>query len=361
MADTARTRAGRIQGLDVLRGLAVALVLVQHAFREMSGNTGIVGVIIFFALSGYLITGLLLNDLAGFGAVRYRRFYKHRALRLLPALVLMLAAYVAFQLLSPWGDEDRPLTAALIGITYTADLPHLSSMTNSVANLWSLAVEEQFYLVWPALLLVARRHWRIDRLIVVALVGTVLAACAGPALGMGFYDVYPYPTSWAVALVVGAAAKVHEARIDAILHRTTAHLVATAAAGATLSAWCLPWAFESSLIYVIGTPLVAASAVVLIFWVKHWSTIPTPALRPLLGLGVVSYAAYLWNLLISDVVKARDISDGAAAGLAVLLTVVAATASWFLVERPVREWRNRSEASRHDRTVRDESRSAQLA
>ena len=85
-------RDGRIAGLDLIRGLAIALVLLRHAWPSTFAGGGIVGVVMFFALSGYLITGLLLSDIRRLGRVRYVRFYRNRALRLVPALVLMLGA-----------------------------------------------------------------------------------------------------------------------------------------------------------------------------------------------------------------------------------------------------------------------------
>lgn len=97
-----RGRTGRLPGLDVLRGFAILLVLIRHGFPMVAGSAGIVGVVVFVALSGYLITGVLLRDLNSTGRVSYGHFYRNRALRLL--------ATISAATLSLWAIE-RPVLA----------------------------------------------------------------------------------------------------------------------------------------------------------------------------------------------------------------------------------------------------------
>ncbi len=106
-AETTPTPKRRIEGLDLLRGLAIALVLIRHSQLIHFGGGGIVGVVIFFALSGYLITGLLVKDLTSYGRIRYGRFYLHRATRLLPALFALLAVYALITFIWNPLREDR--------------------------------------------------------------------------------------------------------------------------------------------------------------------------------------------------------------------------------------------------------------
>ncbi len=152
--------SSRIDGLDALRGLAIALVLLRHSWPQIAGTGGVVGVVIFFTLSGYLITSLLDRDLRHFGRVRYGRFYRNRALRLIPALLLLLVGITAVTLVwNPLDDRSGLVRAMVVGITYTANLP-FDHGSPTVEHLWTLATEEQFYIVWPLVLALAVRFRR---------------------------------------------------------------------------------------------------------------------------------------------------------------------------------------------------------
>lgn len=143
---------GRLVGLDLLRGVAVALVLLRHALPEAAPGAGVVGVVMFFALSGHLITGVLVADRERGGRIRLARFYRRRATRLLPALVVVLAAVVVVTLVAdPLGDRAELPRTVLVALTWTANLP-FDQGSDAIFHLWTLATEEQFYLLWPALL-----------------------------------------------------------------------------------------------------------------------------------------------------------------------------------------------------------------
>ena len=149
--------------IEGLRAVAVLLVVVSHVFGAPAG--GYVGVDVFFVVSGFLITGLLLREHAGTGRIRLRDFYARRARRLLPAAVLVLAVtnLAAYLLLA--GDRaGQALRDSLWSLGFLANVRFAAVGTDyfdatlpasPVQHYWSLAVEEQFYLVWPCLLLVA--------------------------------------------------------------------------------------------------------------------------------------------------------------------------------------------------------------
>jgi peptidoglycan/LPS O-acetylase OafA/YrhL len=165
-----RRRADRLQGripaLDGVRGLAIALVVISHAYVGVLPFGAPVGVTLFFVLSGYLITGILIRQLDQ-GRWSLARFYQRRARRLLPGLVVVLATSLFLRLwledFQGWWAQAWPVI--FYATNYKVMLDGWSSMGH-FAHLWSLAVEEHFYLVWPVLLLVLPRKWR-ERAIVV--------------------------------------------------------------------------------------------------------------------------------------------------------------------------------------------------
>jgi len=342
-APGAPARPARLPGLDALRGLAVGLVLLNHAAPDRFGAAGVLGVTVFFALSGWLITGVLMRDLDRGGRIRFGRFYGHRLLRLYPPLLLMLAGYVAvegvFDLL---GQADLVPETLVAALTYTINIPGLPHGSESVYHFWTLAAEEQFYLVWPLVLAWAwRRGWL--RATTGVAVAAALAACMVTLLLVvpDVARVYALPTSWGAALLIGCAGYLGRTALAARLPQTArvrralqAGIVAALLGGTLLTGLAGHTAW-----YLLGVPAVAVATVVLISYVGGWRALPTRWLRPAVALGTVSYAAYLWNGAIVRWLGHPDDLRGTALGVA--LTLLAATASWWLVERPVARWRAR--------------------
>ncbi|WP_182920298.1 acyltransferase family protein [Nocardioides cavernaquae] len=333
----------RIEGLDLLRGFALALVLVHHSWITFFGAGGIVGVLIFFTLSGYLITGLLMGDLRNYGRIRYARFYRNRALRLLPALYVLLAGLVLVTLtIDPRNERDALLGGVLVSAFYVANLP-LGVDFFTVVHMWTLSTEEQFYLVWPVVLAVGVRlrilKWMVALagLAIMGMVFLTLQVANIPA------EIYPLPSSWSVAMVVGAGARLGQERIARLLPApggVAFRLLQLVVLAVLLGMCLLPLPDNHAISYTVGGPLVSALSVVLIFGAREWKTIPTPALRPLLALGKVSYAAYLWNWPIAFWLGV-DTNHTVAPVLAIVLTFAAAAVSWWVVERPIALWRAR--------------------
>lgn len=338
--------AARLPGLDALRGLAVGLVLLNHAAPDRFGAAGVLGVTIFFALSGWLITGVLMRDLDRGGRIRFGRFYGHRLLRLYPPLLLMLAGYVvvegAFDLL---GEAHLVPETLLAALTYTINIPGLPHGSESVYHFWTLAAEEQFYLVWPVLLAWAwRRGWL--RGATAVCVAAALAACMVTLLLVvpDVARIYALPTSWGAALLIGCAGYLGRRAVAARLPQTAGarRAVQVGLVVTLLAATMLTGLAAHTAWYLLGVPAVAVATVVLISYVGGWRTLPTRWLRPAVALGTVSYAAYLWNGAIVRWLGHPDDLGGVLLGIA--LTLLAAAASWWLVERPVARWRARRPA-----------------
>lgn len=156
----------RIPGLDFLRALAVVFVLIDHTEYKFGGPLGIVnggiGVEIFFVLSGFLITSMLLEEIDRFGSISFKDFFQRRAARLLPifyAYVLVGIVYLTLR------HKPVPWDAVVAGSFYVINYFQAfnGAEAHFLSHCWSLAVEEQFYFVWPLIVaLVIRLKWRLD-------------------------------------------------------------------------------------------------------------------------------------------------------------------------------------------------------
>lgn len=340
---------GRIQGLDVIRGFAILLVLARHSWPGVFGGGGIVGVVVFFTLSGYLITGLLTADLHKYGKVRYGRFYRNRAIRLLPALVFMLIGFVIIEgIFNVSGTRGSVLRSVIVSITYTMNLPFNHGSPN-LSHLWTLANEEQFYLIWPIILAFGIRFrklkWVVAAsaiLLMLMLIGTIVIA--GDDVGR----IYTLPTTWTISMVVGAAAQLGQKRIDGWLsgRRTTIGLIVGVVGLVALA--FVPEAKSSTALYVVGGTLIGLLTILMIWKLRE---VPVVSVwwRPLLGLGIISYAAYLWNYPITRWL--RDVGVEFWAPAAVALTIVAAAISWFAVEKPFNAWKQSLDRRHHLRQL----------
>ncbi|GAA4742059.1 hypothetical protein GCM10023328_24090 [Modestobacter marinus] len=325
--------------------MAVGLVLLRHAWPDLFPGAGIVGVTIFFTLSGYLITGIIRREVEQTGGFSYRRFYRNRALRLLPALVAVLAVFAVVELATNLaGQAQRVWSTIAIGLLYLADVPRLP-IADNMSHLWTLAVEEQFYLVWPTALLLAIRRGRVRRLLIWG--GSLwLVSCLAllAVVPEGPLHLYQLPTTWVITMLAGAALNLYRDRLPA------AGPWAATAAGLALGGMCfLPEAKEQAATYLVGAPLTGlASAVLISFAIRRAAV--SGGLVPLRWLGLISYAAYLWNFPVLSWLVASMDNDPWAALLSLPATVAMATLSWFAIERPALAWKRRLD-HRHQHTA----------
>jgi peptidoglycan/LPS O-acetylase OafA/YrhL len=314
----------RVAGLDVLRGIAILLVMLRHAFPDVFPGAGVVGVVVFFTLSGYLITGVLQRELTNTGRVDFKRFYLRRARRLLPALLALTLIFAVVTLVfDPLGERDKLLRTVVVLVTFTGNLP-IGGVSPAAFHGWTLATEEQFYLLWPALLAFAWVRNRTGAVLVVTALGA-LAACTATLVWLwpNADNAYALPTSWFVCFVIGAATR---------LRLTSAPRWAVPIALTGLAVLSVVPLRGHALTYLVAGPAIAVcTAVLLLVWSK-WEQVVTP-IRPLVVLGTLSYGAYLWNYPLTLWLRPEL---GAAAGpTAAVLTVVAAALSWRYVEEPV--------------------------
>lgn len=308
---------GRRPALDGLRAIAVLLVLLTHAGVPHLEQAGAVGVTLFFVLSGFLITRLLMEERERTGGINFRRFYARRARRLLPALVALLVFDGLIRALS-----GQSLIPVAVAATYTANIAPsaFGVMLRELEHTWSLALEEQFYLLWPALMVVLVRTR-------FALPALVTGALASAALRVGLWAggadaarVYIAPDTRADALLVGCLLGLTINN----LHRPGRF---TAAAAAVALAFVCTLGYVGILWALL--PAAVCGAVLVAWSLEHRGWL---ASRPLVFVGRVSYGLYLWHYPVALVV--REHLGVAGLPVTVALSFLLAVVSWHVIERP---------------------------
>ena len=369
-----RTTPGRhggyIPALDGLRALAVVAVLVYHAGVGWLPG-GFLGVDVFFVLSGYLITVLLTDEHARTGTISLRGFWARRARRLLPALYALLFT-TTFAVLVFYREELAGLRGQLwSALSYVTNWYFIASEQSYFAaierpailqHLWSLAIEEQFYLAWPLVLLVLLRLSG-GRRGPVATVAVIAAAASTIWMAVLFEPtadpsrVYYGTDTRASGLLLGAAL--------GLLWRPTAtwrdgdevSLVALDLAGwaalATLVACFVGIDEFDAFLYRGGFAVVAVASTTAIASAVHPSTVIGRALgrRLFTWVGLRSYALYLWHWPIFVLTRPEiDVpwSPYPTLALRLVLTLAAAEASYRYVEVPIRNGVLRHKLARHD-------------
>tara|TARA_Y100001958_G_C21247381_1_gene578594 strand:+ start:5313 stop:7349 length:2037 start_codon:yes stop_codon:yes gene_type:complete len=349
-------------GLDGLRALAVVAVIAYHSEIE-SVPGGFLGVEIFFVISGYLITALLLEEFNLNRGINLRQFWVRRARRLLPALFLYIGGSVAFAY--SMAEDVVPTKGEVLstlgyvynwfGIFQEISYTDVFERKNFFHHLWSLAVEEQFYLLWPVLLLCLQKH--INRKVTISLL--ILGITSSAFLMWTMYQPFEDP----LRVYYGT-----DTRASGLL------------IGALLAYIWRPWSVEKSKLFPKGKDasfLVGIAAIGILVWANmHYTllmpdadqlfrggflitstvtaiviacvVIPNSYLNSILGLapfvwiGKRSYGLYLWHWPVFQLTRERvdvDINGWELFAVRMFVTLVLVEISYQCVERPIRERR----------------------
>ena len=336
---------GYVPALDGLRALAVGLVIFYHAEVPVAWG-GYLGVDIFFVLSGFLITTLLLEEFRDTGGISLKNFYARRALRLYPALLLMLALdALALPLLPGTGwDFKKEVAAAGLYLTDYAIAFGFMPILTLVTHTWSLAVEEHFYILWPLALLWLRRKYPGKKL--------------APVLGIGWL----FATGWKLACVFSGQVW------EMVYFRFDSHMSGLLL-GAFLGAWLLEgrkarwpsWCLALPALVLVScivsmTPEAAVSdfsiyatipaEIFTFFLIAQLMTAPKhPAVRwlswkPLVMTGRISYGIYLFHYLAAYYMWPKH-EWVATLVVSSVVAVAVAALSYFTVEKAARRLRRR--------------------
>jgi len=338
-----------LPALDGVRGLAVVAVVLFHFWPDIFPG-GFVGVDVFFAMSGFLITGILMTEHRTSGRIDLAAFWGRRVRRLVPAVVVLVIVTAVATVATGTGSALQ-LADSVGALTWTTNLitafsggsrVFLHNSRTTIDHLWSLAIEEQFYLVWPPVALLVFRRIR-GRRAQVAVALALVAASAGAMGAIGGEHAYFRTDTRAFELLGGAALALSGWAGRRRAPALTSSLALVGFSGLVLfvafarsgDEWMYPWGFL----------LISASSLALVAAAVHPSRALTFVLesRPMRHLGQVSYGVYLWHIPVQRLLSSKRIGfDGAGLQIvrfAVLALVV--EASFRFIEQPFRRRRLR--------------------
>jgi peptidoglycan/LPS O-acetylase OafA/YrhL len=332
--------------LDGLRAISIALVLLGHLrgtrnfplYKRVIGDTAHLGVVVFFVISGFLITTLLMHEYQLHGTISLKLFYARRAIRIFPACYGYLAV---LGLLCAFGLVHLTAADFWHGITYTVNFAPYRSWL--VGHLWSISVEEQFYLLWPfAFLAMGMRKggWAAFSLLFIGILGRVVNRLL--LVGTPLHDLEMFPMV-ADSLAMGCLLALLRERLEQkawylrLFHPAWSLLILALAL-------VLNRLSDYTVIEVLGTSVINLCLAILIHRSVYVAKSPIGAFlnwRPLAFVGTLSYSLYLWqqpflNRSSTDWVNAFPQN--------IVFAIAAALASYYLLETPFLSLRNKLRA-----------------
>lgn len=347
---SALLRERHLPALEGVRAVGVFLVICTHFFGP--SVPGDLGVRAFFVLSGFLITWLLLKEYDTSGAVSLRNFYSRRVLRIFPAYYFFLIASFLTEYVRghPW-DRLLAWSGVLWFVNYY-NATHGHPPT-AIAHAWSLAIEEQFYLIWPLVLLVLVRRRRATALTILAVTIAAVAAWrsllylhlhAGTAYVYNAFDTRfdDLAVGCFLALCAGQSWFLPVARTvgrSAALPFVTLFLLAVSRFGTTAG-------YHYSIGFTIDALLVMVLLVQLLLLYRHpvWSWLQHPVVR---YFGIISYPMYLWHgWALEAGERLRLLPPAAQLTVGVAICIAVGTGSYFLIEKPFLTLKKRFSPSR---------------
>ena len=334
-------RAQHLPALDGLRGVAILLVITHHQLIPLSLKGGFLGVDLFFVLSGFLITRLLLREFDATQSISLTNFYTRRVLRLAPALILYLIATLVITYGVHPGEFVRELKLVGFSLVYLTNWRMAFGwdyLLDPTAIIWSLSIEEQFYLLWPPLFLLAlsarvrRSHLGVALTLIVLSIAfhRSFLWAHGAELNRMYYGT----DTRADAPMIGCLIALLP--VTRIGLRTRAVMKIGALAASFGLAWLIiSSAFTDSFLYRGGYTAVALTAGVL-----TWSVANSPesvigrtlSWYPLRWFGLISYGLYLWHWLLLQTVSLYYWFGAWEAWAKLACAILVAAASYYLIE-----------------------------
>jgi peptidoglycan/LPS O-acetylase OafA/YrhL len=342
--------------IDGLRAIAIGAVILYHAQITILGHQpfkgGFIGVDIFFVISGYLITSIILKELITTGSFSFKRFYERRIRRILPALLFVMLVSLPFAwmylLPSSFIDFSKSILYSLgfssnyyfhySGQQYGAE----SGFLKPFLHTWSLSVEEQFYILFPIVLLIIFKYFR-KYLIHILILGFVIS------LGLADWSSRNYPSAsfyflhtriW--ELLAGSILGYFEIKGGVRFKYKILNLTLPSV-GLFLIGHSILF-FNDKMFHPSFYTLSLIIGICLIIWFSHKDEIITKILSTKLfvGIGLISYSLYLWHHLIFSFTKITGLVTGSITGrlLLILILLICSIISYSFVEKPFRNKKN---------------------
>jgi peptidoglycan/LPS O-acetylase OafA/YrhL len=325
--------------LDGLRAVAVILVLCNHTMQKILPLAGWIGVDIFFVLSGYLITSILLRELRETGRISFSNFYGRRALRLVPALAIVAISQIVLSVFSHRGAEIREAT--LVGVTYLENWNMIYGWwpVGYMGATWSLSVEEQFYLLWPLTLVFLANKLPLVWIAYAVLAMTIAELIFWRGGGAGTEHTLQFSLGIRpVGLLIGSALTFLPTirwRIPSLMAPSMLLII-----GAVVMT-----ADRSDLVFLAAPMVVSLATAVLIICTNQIGSgsIAVLSTAPLRYVGKISYGIYLYHVPIFFLGEEHKIHlPGYLFGTCLIVLVfVTAALSYEFVEKPILRLKDR--------------------
>ncbi|MFB3886806.1 MAG: acyltransferase family protein [Thermodesulfobacteriota bacterium] len=357
--DSVATRAFRLgyrPELDGLRGISILLVYFHHLYYPLVPG-GFFGVDVFFVLSGFLITSLLLEEWSRQGSISLKAFYIRRALRLMPALLVVVLITGSFALFLLKGRRAVETYQGIwLTLSYASNWFYaftLFSANNPLGITWSLAIEEQFYLTWPLLLALFLRfrlghRWILYGLtlliVLISLHRKILVAQGG-----SIFRLYYASDTRADTLLIGCLAGIliswnllpYDTRFKVFMKSSAALAVIFLAYLVGISSWTDLMLYQHG-----GYTLVALSIALILTVVIIWPpkfVLLVLKFAPLVWIGRISYGLYLWHWPVRWFIYQKKAmpSSGAQLVTAIVLSLSLTALSYYFIEKPFLRWKKR--------------------
>jgi peptidoglycan/LPS O-acetylase OafA/YrhL len=337
--------------LDGMRAIAAGAVLMCHAGGASHFGGGYLGVDMFFALSGFLITAILADEHDSTGTVAVGRFYMRRLFRLMPALLLLLAVYLALAPLvwSEFEPADHAQSALIAGL-YLSDYAYTFwHVPHYIRHTWSLAVEEHYYLLWPPVLLLLLRAKSPARVAMTIYLVAALWRLANFML-LDFHDVYYRFDTRFAGILLGSwlALWLRENGLERV--RQLGRLIPSLALALIVMLFItVRWDHWAG--GVVGMPMVEWLSVLLIVAILQQQAAPVSsavrllATKPAAFLGKLSYGIYLWHMPMATLTK-NSMPFLASTLVCFVFATGMAWISWHTVEKLGRNARARMDQAR---------------